>query len=114
MTALSEYRKIVDTEYPPTDIELEDGFQVRLYSVTTLKDDQLAVFTEAQQKLTDASESEDYVLIKTAMADVLATCSSAPDKLREALAQESMGVLTAIYKDFTSKLDDATKSGSDS
>lgn len=111
-TALSEFRARARLEYPGLDIDLENGFSIRLRSVTELDDDELGRFSEAQAQLERNDEGNDLAEARRSFVNVLAEVSDNPDATRAAFQREDLGTLTMIFKEYSSALSDtAAKSG---
>lgn len=113
MTALSAYRDRARSKYPSIEVELEDGFQVRFVSLMECNDQQIADFETAQKLMAERDEAEDFAGLRTVLVEMLASVSSAPDRVRASLGTESLGTVVTLFEDFQANLPDAAKSPAD-
>jgi hypothetical protein len=113
--SLSAYRDKARLEYPGLTIDLGEGNELRLMSITELTDDQLDRFAAAQDKLGNADENDKLPELKRAFVDLLSEVSTDPEAARRHLTPESLGTLMEVFKDYSSTVTEgASKSGSDS
>jgi hypothetical protein len=113
--SLSAYRDKARLEYPGLTIDLGEGQEIRLMSITELTDEQLERFASAQEKLTSADENDKLPELKRAFVDLLSEVSNDPEVARRHLSPESLGTLMQVFKDYSNTVTEgASKSGGDS
>jgi translation elongation factor EF-1alpha len=108
--AIAALRAKAAEEFPGLDIDLESGETIRLVAVTELSDEQLDRFTDAQNRLSDSDEQEDLKGLRRTFVEVLALVSTNPDRAREVLANESLGVLIVVFREYSKTVSDGSKS----
>lgn len=114
MTALSQFRAQSAAKYPGTPIEFDDGTSVLLKSIMDLNDDELGQFNASQKRLAALDEDQDVVALKNEFVSTLSGLSTDKAKTATELEKEALGVLTSIFKEYSTAATDAAKSENDS